>query len=107
MFFKIWLFIKYDVRYFIYDIFVITKETLIENYKEYRHKRLLAKELNRMEFEKYTDPQTQFYVFVATILTTLIVFGILMWMFDASTKTSYEEYKYGYDAMEQILVKLD
>ena len=79
------------------------KTAIKENYAEYRYKRMLGKELSRYEFEKYTDPQTAFKIWIATILVTLVAFGAVLYMLDIATKTSYEEYIY--DPMTQQLVK--
>ena len=85
--------LSYRFRFLLIVLFEDILEAIKENYAEYKYKRMLGKELKKYEFQKYTDPQTHFKVWVATLIVTIIAFGIVLYMLDLSTKTSYKEYK--------------
>lgn len=85
--------ISYRFRFHLIVFFEEMFYAVKENYAEYKYKRMLGKELKKYEFQKYTDPQTHFKVWVATLIVTIIAFGIILYMLDLSTKTSYKEYK--------------
>lgn len=104
--FKKIIYLLDKIKFTIIDLWEDIRIAVKRDYKSFKFKLAVSKELHKYEHKKYTSPKEHFQMTLASGLLILFIMIILSLLFMVSTYAGPGPEKYVYDSFTQTLIQI-